>query len=156
MARFNSRFTSITFADAGSQTFTLDKDGGNFDCGPFARGNNDTMRKLHRGVYDGSIPTDDLQQTWSITFDQANRALTDGSADRIMDWVLKTGTVASGVTTDPGGIQWRFKITLTFTDGTNTGTLVLPNCRITAGFTESIDGNTYSLSGVNDGTPSVS
>jgi hypothetical protein len=153
MARFNSRFTSVKFEDGGSLIFVLDKDQGNFDCGPFAEENRDTVRKLHRGSYDGSIPTDDLQQTWSLTFDQANRSTTDGTADRIMDWVLKKGSCAAGTTTDSGGLEWRFKITVTFDDGTTQGHMILPNCRVTSQFTEAMDGNSWSLSGVNDGTP---
>ena len=153
MARYNARMTSIQFADATGTpiTFTLNSEQANFTGGPMSEGNRESIAKYHRGSYDGSVPGNDQQQSISLTVELKNQALTDGSAGRIMDWIQKTGTVASGVTTDSGGLEWRFKITISMNDTITTADLVYPNCRIEGTFGEAMEGNTITLSGVNDG-----
>ncbi len=88
----------------------------------------------------------------TITLEVENQTLTD-SADRIRDFVMKTGAFASA--TSVNSTIWAFIVEVTMTDGTNTATITLPVVQGGVDFSEAKEGSTMSFSGTNNGTIAV-
>lgn len=154
MARFTSRLTTVKFLDGGSpaEEIVVGPGPGDLSIGETNADNAERIRVLDRGQYDGFVVGDDLEQDVSITIEVENQTLTD-SADRIRDFVMKTGAFASATSVD--STIWAFRVQVTMTDGTNTATITLPVVQGGVDFSEAKEGSTMSFSGTNNGTIAV-
>lgn len=155
MARFNSRLTTVQFSDTdgGAEVITVGPGEGDFSIGESNADNKERTRLLDRGVFDGFITTDDMEQDFSITIAVKREALTHPSSDRIWDFIHKTGAYAGGSSTS--GDIWAWKTIVTMTDGTTTAKFTLPVCQGSISFSEGKDFHTFSISGTNNGTVAV-
>ena len=156
MARFTSRLTSVKFIDATSPTpldVVVGPGPGDLSIGETNADNAERIRVLDRGTYDGFVVGDDLEQDVSITIEVENQSLTDGTAERVRDFVMKTGAFASATSVD--STIWAFIVEVTMTDGTNTATITLPVVQGGVDFSEAKEGSTMSFSGTNNGTVAV-
>lgn len=154
MARFTSRLTTVKFLDGGSPAdeIVVGPGPGDLSIGETNADNAERIRVLDRGTFDGFVVGDDLEQDVSITIEVENQTLTD-SADRIRDFVMKTGAFASATSVD--STIWAFRVQVTMTDGTNTATITLPVVQGGVDFSEAKEGSTMSFSGTNNGTIAV-
>lgn len=151
MARFTSRLTTVKFLDGGSPAdeIVVGPGPGDLSIGETNADNAERIRVLDRGTFDGFVLGDDLEQDVSITIEVENQTLTD-SADRIRDFVMKTGAFASA--TSVNSTVWAFRVQVTMTDGTNTATITLPVVQGGVDFSEAKEGSTMSFSGTNNGS----
>ncbi len=151
MARFTSRLTTVKFLDGGSPAdeIVVGPGPGDLSIGETNADNAERIRVLDRGTFDGFVVGDDLEQDVSITIEVENQTLTD-SADRIRDFVMKTGAFASATSVD--STIWAFRVQVTMTDGTNTATITLPVVQGGVDFSEAKEGSTMSFSGTNNGS----
>jgi hypothetical protein len=152
-SRYTSRLISVKFLDAASPTpdeIVVGPGPGDFTLGDTNKENAERIRVLDRGQFDGFVLGDDLEQEVSITIGVKNETLTDGSADRIRDWIMRTGNFASAVSVDP--TVWAFKCVVTLNDGTTSTTMTLPLVQGSVNFTEAKEGATMVFSGTNNGT----
>ena len=155
MARFTSRLTTVKFLDGGSpaEEIVVGPGPGDLSIGETNADNAERIRVLDRGTFDGFVVGDDLEQDVSITIEVENQALTD-SADRIRDFVMKTGAFASA--TSVNSTVWAFRVQVTMTDGINTAIITLPVVQGGVDFSEAKEGSTMSFSGTNNGTIAIS
>jgi len=154
MARFTSRLTTVKFLDGGSpaEEIVVGPGPGDLSIGETNADNAERIRVLDRGTFDGFVVGDDLEQDVSITIEVENQTLTD-SADRIRDFVMKTGAFSGA--TSVNSTVWAFRVQVTMTDGTNTATITLPVVQGGVDFSEAKEGSTMSFSGTNNGTIAV-
>jgi hypothetical protein len=152
MARFTSRLTTVKFLDGGSpaEEIVVGPGPGDLSIGETNADNAERIRVLDRGTFDGFVVGDDLEQDVSLTIEIENQSLTDGAADRIRDFVMKTGAFASA--TSVNSTVWAFRVQVTMTDGTNTATITLPVVQGGVDFSEAKEGSTMSFSGTNNGS----
>jgi len=153
MARFTSRLTTVKFIDATSPTaleITVGPGPGDLSIGETNADNAERIRVLDRGQFDGFVVGDDLEQDVSLTIEVENQSLTSGGADRIRDFVMKTGNFSAATSVD--STIWAFILEVTMTDGTNTATITLPVVQGGVDFSEAKEGSTMSFSGTNNGT----
>jgi hypothetical protein len=154
MGRYNARTTTITFQDTdGSDTITVGPGEGDFTISEVNQSNTEITRVLNRGVFDGFVKGDDLEQSWSITVQIKTENLTDATHARIWDFVNKSGSFASANAVSPDA--WSWKAIVTMDDGTTTATITLPVCQGSLAFSEGKEFHTFSLSGTNNGKPTV-
>ncbi len=156
MARFTSRLTTVKFLDGGSpaEEIVVGPGPGDLSIGETNADNAERIRVLDRGTFDGFVVGDDLEQDVSLTIEIENQTLTDGAADRIRDFVMKTGAFASA--TSVNSTVWAFRVQVTMTDGTNTAIITLPVVQGGVDFSEAKEGSTMSFSGTNNGTIAIS
>ena len=156
MARFTSRLTTVKFLDGGSpaEEIVVGPGPGDLSIGETNADNAERIRVLDRGTFDGFVVGDDLEQAVSLTIEIENQTLTDGAADRIRDFVMKTGAFASA--TSVNSTVWAFRVQVTMTDGTNTAVITLPVVQGGVDFSEAKEGSTMSFSGTNNGTIAIS
>ena len=156
MARFTSRLTTVKFLDGGSpaEEIVVGPGPGDLSIGETNADNAERIRVLDRGTFDGFVVGDDLEQDVSLTIEIENQTLTDGAADRIRDFVMKTGAFASA--TSVNSTVWAFRVQVTMTDGTNTAVITLPVVQGGDDFSEAKEGSTMSFSGTNNGTIAIS
>tara|TARA_Y100000592_G_scaffold65462_1_gene101838 strand:+ start:737 stop:1207 length:471 start_codon:yes stop_codon:yes gene_type:complete len=156
MARFTSRLTTVKFLDGGSPAaeIVVGPGPGDLSIGETNADNAERIRVLDRGTFDGFVVGDDLEQDVSLTIEIENQTLTDGTDDRIRDFVMKTGTFASA--TSVNSTVWAFRVQVTMDDGTNTATITLPVVQGGVDFSEAKEGSTMSFSGTNNGTIAIS
>ena len=154
MARFTSRLTTVKFLDGGSPAdeIVVGPGPGDLSIGETNADNAERIRVLDRGTFDGFVVGADLAQDVSITIEVENQTLTD-SADRIRDFVMKTGAFSGA--TSVNSTVWAFRVQVTMTDGTNTATITLPVVQGGVDFSEAKEGSTMSFSGTNNGTIAV-
>lgn len=155
MARFNSRRTTVRFEDAVGLGMTIGPGPGDFQHGPLNRENNAKVRVLDRGVFDGHVETDDLEQEWSITTQLRNEAQTSAVAARLQDFLRRTGTFAAAQTLSSNPDIWAFKVIVTMTTGGVTATRTLPLCLGDHAFAEAMEGHTIAITGTNNGLITV-
>ncbi len=151
-SRYTSRLISVKFQDATTPAaleIVAGPGPGDSTIGEQNAENAERMRVTDRGVFDGFVLGDDLEQDFSITLAVKNEAITSGSADRVRDFVMKTGNFASAVSVDP--TIWAFKVIVTMNDGTTTSTLTLPHVQGSVTFAEAKEGATMVFSGTNNG-----
>ena len=89
MARWTSRLTTVRFEDSLGAGLTIGPGAGDLSTGEENAENAEHIRKLDRGVFDGFVIGDDLEQDVSITVELENASLTDATADRVKDFVMK-------------------------------------------------------------------
>ena len=156
MARFTSRLTTVKFLDGGTpaEEIVVGPGPGDLSIGETNADNAERIRVLDRGTFDGFVVGDDLEQDVSLTIEIENQTLTDGAADRIRDFVMKTGAFASA--TSVNSTVWAFRVQVTMTDGTNTAGITLPVVQGGVDFSEAKEGSTMSFSGTNNGTIAIS
>lgn len=153
MARWTKQDITITTED-GSAAYTATISGvGDFSIDGIAADNREALPVYERDSFVGLVPGQDKQQAWSCTINLPNSSLTHASAERVLDLVRKTGSYSSATTTDPGGREYAVKVIVALSDGSNTGTLTLPNSRVEASIDESGEVLAVSLSGVNYSAP---
>lgn len=155
MARYNSKNTTVVIQDGGSLDVTVGPGEGNLTIDNITNDNSEKLAAMNRGVFDGLFEGADLTQSFSITIQVKNEALTHGTNDRVLDAIRKTGAWAAGTTTNPNGSVWAFKLVVTMNDGVTTSTITLPCCVATANFSESMDGHTLNISGTNYQAPTI-
>lgn len=155
MARFTSRLTTVKFLDGGSpaEEIVVGPGPGDLSIGETNADNAERIRVLDRGTFDGFVVGDDLEQDVSITIEVENQTLTD-SAERIRDFVMKTGAFSGA--TSVNSTVWAFRVQVTMTDGTNTAVITLPVVQGGVDFSEAKEGSTMSFSGTNNGTIAIS
>ncbi len=152
-SRYTSRLITVKFVDNNSgvpDEIIAGPGPGDLTIGDTNAENAERIRVLDRGQFDGFVLGDDLEQEVSITLGVKNEALTDGSADRIRDWIMKTGNFSGASSVDP--TIWSFKVVVTLNDGTTSTTMTLPNVQGSVNFTEAKEGATMVFSGTNNGT----
>ena len=152
-SRYTSRLISVKFQDATSPTpleMVVGPGPGDFSLGDTNADNAERIRVLDRGQFDGYVLGDDLEQEVSITIGVKNETLTSGAADRIRDFIMKTGNFASATSVDP--TVWAFKCIVTLDDGTTSTTMTLPLVQGSVNFTEAKEGATMVFTGTNNGT----
>tara|TARA_R100000655_G_scaffold35296_2_gene68711 strand:- start:1852 stop:2319 length:468 start_codon:yes stop_codon:yes gene_type:complete len=150
MGRYNSRNTVVTLSDSdGSNTATLGPGEGNLTISDSNNGNTEKIRVMNRGVFDGFVVGDDLQQDWSITIQVENQSVTSGVAERVWDMIHKSGSKASANSTSAD--IWAFKLIATMDDGTTTSTITLPVCQAAMSFAEGKESHSFTISGTNNG-----
>lgn len=154
MARFTSKNTTVTLKDGGALSMLMGPGDGDVSIDSIEEDNSEATPVMDRGVFDGFVEGPDLQQGFSISLKMRNESLTDGAQDRILDVVRKTGLWAAGTTKDPSGTKWALQVEVDMNDGSNTGKITLPCCRLTASISEGADGHTISISGTNYQAPS--
>jgi hypothetical protein len=154
MARYTSRMTTVTFRDSGAgSSITVGPGPGDLSIGEVNADNAERIRVLDRGTFDGFVVGDDLEQDVSITIGVENQSLTEASLARIRDFVMKTGSFAAAVSVD--SLIWAFEAVVTMNDGTTTATMILPRVQGSISFSEAKEGHTFSFSGTNNGTITV-
>ena len=151
-SRYTSRLITVKFVDNNSgvaDEIIAGPGPGDLTIGDTNAENAERIRVLDRGQFDGFVLGDDLEQEVSITLGVKNETLTDGTADRIRDWIMKTGNFSSASSVDP--TIWSFKVVVTLDDGTTSTTMTLPNVQGSVNFTEAKEGATMVFSGTNNG-----
>jgi hypothetical protein len=150
MARFTSRNTTVQLV-SGASSITVGPGAGDFQHGATNAENTEKVRLLDRGVFDGHVETDDLEQDWSISIKLRNQSQTHATLARILDFIHKRGSFAGLTSVNPNPDVWAFQIVVTMVQGGVTATRTLPCCVGTETFAEAADGHTISLSGTNNG-----
>ena len=150
-SRYTSRLITVKFQDGDSPVneIVAGPGPGDLTIGDTNAENAERIRVLDRGTFDGYVLGDDLEQEVSITLGVKNEALTDGSSARIRDFIMKTGSFASNVSTDP--TIYAIKVLVTLDDGTTSTTMTLPVVQGSVNFTEAKEGATMVFSGTNNG-----
>ncbi len=143
MAVFTHKHLSVTVKDdTGTPiTATLGPGPGDLSYSTLEQGDVEALAVYNRGTYLEAVDGDQKQITGSITIYHDG----DQTGSSVLDAVRKTGSFASGVTVDPGLVSWMLDIVVTATRGAVTNTWTFSTCRITADFTETKDGNTWTL-----------
>lgn len=155
MGRFNRRNATVRFEDANGLGVPVGPGPGDLTVDGWTAENTDAIRVLDRGVYDGHVLTDDLEQTCSVSIEQRDEALTSAVAARLLDFLLRRGTFANAVSTGPDQDVWTFKVIYTMTKGAVTSGFELPVCRANAAFAEAVEANAWTVSLTNNGAPVV-
>lgn len=155
MARYNSRNTTIRFEDFAGTGLTVGPGPGDFSHGAMNAENTAKLRVLDRGQYDCHIEGEDLEQEWSITTQLRDEAQTDAVAERLQDFLNRTGSFAGLQSVNANADIWAFRVIVTMTKGGVTATRTLPNCLADHAFAEAMEGHTLSISGVNNGPIAV-
>jgi len=155
MARWTNRLITVKFKDAAGSPdeITVGPGPGDLSIGETNAENVEHIRVLNRGQFDGFVQGDDLEQDVSITIELENQSFTDASADRIRDWVMKSGSFNAATSVD--STIWAFKMEITATDGTNTATMTLPYVQGSVDFKEGKEAVTMTFSGTNNGAITV-
>jgi hypothetical protein len=149
MARWTSRLTTVRFEDSLGAGLTIGPGAGDLSTGEENAENAEHIRKLDRGVFDGFVIGDDLEQDVSITVELENATLTDATADRVKDFILKRNKYSGASSVDP--TVWAYKVIVTLDDGVTTATKTLPYVRGGSVFAEGKEGHTLAYSGTNNG-----
>jgi len=149
MARWTSRLTTVRFEDALGAGLTIGPGAGDLSVGEENAENAEHIRKLDRGVFDGFVVGDDLEQEVSITVELENQSLTDAVADRVKDFLMKRNKYSGATSVDP--TVWAYKVIVTLDDGVTTATKTLPYVRGGSVFSEAKEGHTLAYSGTNNG-----
>tara|TARA_Y100001938_G_scaffold121132_1_gene168473 strand:- start:704 stop:1177 length:474 start_codon:yes stop_codon:yes gene_type:complete len=150
-SRYTSRLITVKFQDADSPVneIVAGPGPGDLTIGDTNAENAERIRVLDRGQFDGFVLGDDLEQEVSITLGIKNEELTHGTDARIRDFVMKTGSFASNVSTDP--TIYAIKVLVTLDDGATSTTMTLPVVQGSVNFTEAKEGATMVFSGTNNG-----
>ena len=127
-------------------TLTLTPGPGDFQIQGLEAGDVEMIPVYNRGTYLEGVDGQDKAYQFSISLMQDGK-LTDASTGKPIDLVLKQGTFASGVSTDPGLVSWTVDIVLTVTRSAVTSTITMLTCRCTIDFAEDAGGNKLSISG---------
>ena len=148
MARYTTRHGTVTFKDsAGVFSMTVGPGPANLQMDNIEEGNKGVIRKVNRGVHDGYVYDDDLQQKCSIEVELPNAAMTHASLNRIQDVIRKTNYWSTATSVD--STVWAFQCVYTSNDGTTTSTITLGNCRASAAFAEAKEGNKITIDFIN-------
>ncbi len=125
---------------------TLGPGVGDFSISGVEAGNVEMVPVYNRGTYLEGVDGDEKQITGSITL-YHDGDLTDASTKQPWDGVTKTGALASGVTTDPGGTgaSWTTDIVATWTRNAVVHTITLLTCRCVLDYGEAKEGNTITI-----------
>ena len=149
MAVFNWTHGSIQFTTGSAKSLTLDLEAGGASVGEDQASFRDVQPVKVRGRFKGLLPGEDIEQDFSLESFLKADTLTDAAAANLIDILRKAGLYASDTTQDPYGYEWTLSVLLTMTDGTETGTITLPNWRPKVGISEAIEGNKLNISGTN-------
>ena len=151
MARYTIRTTSVRFEDAAGLGIAADPGPGDLTIGNTNSENAERLRVLNRGVFDCFVIGDDLEQEWSLTIGQEIQSLTEALQARIRDFIQKTGLFAAAVSVDGNASVWAFKVIVTFNRNGTVATMELPHNVADQSWTEAKEGNSFTISGRNNG-----
>lgn len=149
MARYTSKQTTVTFLDNAGTSITAGPGPGDFKCSNFEADNSEAISVKNRGVHDGWVEGDDLEQDWSITLGLKNETITSASVARIGDWIRKANFFSGLQSVDSN--VWAFKVQIQMVSNAITSTITLLNNRVKFDKQEAKDGWTISVSGKNVG-----
>ena len=143
---FTSRHMSVVVKDGTGTpiTATLGPGPGDLTFGSLEEANTAAIKILNRGDFQELVYGEDNEIPFSITCHMVG----DQTGESISDAVMKTGNFASAVTKDPGGVVYALDLVVTGTRGAVTAVYTLSNCRLKLDWSESLDGNKLSISGV--------
>lgn len=153
MGRFSSRTTTVRFEDAAGFGLNVGPGPGDFSHGATNSENAERIRVLDRTRFDGHVLGDDLEQEWSINIGLRNQSLTDSTADRVQDFIQRTGKFAPAFTqslSDNPDV-WAFKVIVTMVLGGVSTSFELPHNVADYAFSEAKEGHTLAISGMNNG-----
>jgi hypothetical protein len=143
---YTSRHATVTLKDGtGSPiTATAGPGPGDMTLDPFEEANTAATKVLNRGDYMEMVYGEDNEVSFSITVHQVG----DLTGESILDAINKTGNFASGITVDPGGVVWALDVVVTMVRDGVTNVFTLSTCRLKASWSEALEGNKFSISGV--------
>ena len=152
-SRFTSKQTTVTLIDNAGTSITAGPGPGDFKISNIEADNAEAISVKNRGVHDGWVEGDDLEQDWTLTLGLVNQTLTHASIARVLDFVRKTGLYSTLSSVD--SVVWAMIVQVSMTDGTNSGGIRLLNNRVKADLAEAKDGWTLTLSGKNVGSYTI-
>ncbi len=157
MGRFSSRSLTVRWEDAGGIGLLAGPGPGDFTHGETNSENAERIRILNRTRFDCHVVGDDLEQEWSITISQRNESQTSALLARILDFQQRTGTFDPDTGTTPtvtlslNPDVWAYRVIVTMILGGTTATFTLPHNVSGYSFAEAKEGNSITVSGVNNG-----
>lgn len=150
---FTWRHGTVTIKDGAALSFALPAGEGGISMSNIVEGNAEAVAVYSRSAFEGMVKGQDTTQEGSITVRLPAQDLTSGVAARVLDIVRKTGTWSAATTKDPFGNMWAVVVQIDFSDGTNTGQIVLPCARISASLEEQQEGDTLEINYTNYQAP---
>lgn len=157
MARYNSRKTTVRMEGAGGNGMTMGPGPGDFGHGPTNKGNTEKIRVDDRGRFECHVEGNDLEQEYSITLGMKAESLTSIAAARATDFIMQTGVfdpntgILPTQTVSSNPDVWAWKTIVTMTLGATVASFTLPHCIGDYAVAEALEGNTFAISGTNNG-----
>jgi hypothetical protein len=146
MSRYTRRHLTVTLSDDAGHSWALAPGPGDLSISGLEEGGLEVLETMDGGDFDGFVYGDQKLIEWTLTIELPNQTMTSAVADRLLDWALKTGQVATYTSVDP--TVWAVDVAAVFDDGTTTATITLSTNRIIPGsITVSKEGTTVSVSG---------
>ncbi len=157
MGRYSSRSTTARMEGASGVGLLIGPGPGDFTHGETNSENAERIRVLDRTRFDCHVVGDDLEQEWSVTVSQRNESQTSALLPRVLDFQQRTGiydpitgiTPVTSLSLNPD--VWAFRVIVTMILGGTTATFTLPHNVSGYSFAESKEGNSITISGVNNG-----
>jgi len=139
---------SITLETGSGNQIALDPQAGDWNISGFNAEFAESIPLHPRGIYKESVLGNDVTPEFAVAV-YHDGALTSVLVAKVWDMLMRKGTFAADVTTDPcvGG-PWHLKIIVVVTgcDG-GTDTFTMPNVRVGFDYASIKEGNTLSMSG---------
>lgn len=140
------KMLSLCFYTGTGTSLLLESYPGDFQVGEMAAGDTDESAILDRGSQIQLTEGDDQPVPCSFQLYHDGK-LTDAVQRKVVDFLQHTGSVATDVTTDPGGRVWCLRTVATITNGGIVTTHSLPNVRYKWSYATSKEANTISCTG---------
>jgi hypothetical protein len=149
MARYSAKMGRIILRDKSkAHTFQVDTGPGDLKIDGIEAGDIEALPVFHRGVFDGMLPGIEKTAPVSFTAQMKNESLSSATQGRFLDFIRKTGSYSTAVTTDPGGLVWAFEVEYQMNDGAgNQSSAILPCVRASVGAAEAMEGNSLTFAG---------
>lgn len=158
MSLFHSKVTGAVLEDNAGVTLDLRPTDGDVSISNWMLyGNAETMESRHRGTHDGLFEGDDVVQEVTLNLRLPSQSVTHATSARLWDWIRsgrKGVTTLTSVETSGADVK-AWKLRLSFNDGTNSGSILLPKIVLKGDFAEGKDGHTIAMSGTNYVAPTV-
>lgn len=148
---YTPRLVSLRFEDAAGLGMTIGPGDGQFSGGDENAENAEAVAVYDRGAFDGMNKTQDIAQECSVTVRDIAQSLTTTLANRVRDFMLKSGAFSAAQSVDAS--VWAFKAILTYTAPAGTFTKTYPYCRGGMAEAHGFPSNTLTLTWTNYQAP---
>ena len=160
MSSVSSKIYGEVTLEAGAVSWSLDVDLGDFKADGIHENNQDVVGVMRRGVFFDVAYTQEVEQALSFTVHVKNESLTHATAERILDYIRKTGSASAATSqaffgaSAPGPMLW--KVIYRIKDGaTVLASATFPRVRLSGSLDESGETTSLAVSGRCFGAPTL-
>lgn len=151
---WNVRDVTMRLEDADGLGMTIGPSDGVIQFSALNAENATRVRVLDRGVFDGEVITEDLEQTFGVTVRALRQVPTHSILNRVRDFIMHEGSFLNAVSVNDDGL-WAFKAIFTYTANGTTYTETWPYVRAEIAASHAFPSNTMALTFTANGAPTL-